>query len=373
MNRWLVIPLLLPAVACDVSQELQGPGATDAGPVVNDAEARPPPDANASSDSAFPTSDSAVSPPPPRDAGMDAASGMDASVACQGTQGTVIATEAANGWFSLGLDATNVYWTFFSTDPGAVRTVSKTGGSPTTIADAELQPWEIAVAGTNVYWADTGLGALSSVRWVPTSGGQPGTFAPNSAYNLLAQGLVADSANLYWGGTNGAILVQPLGGGAATNLIPGEAVSALDVAVDATHVYWTGVGPASSSTPAGVWALSKGGGVAQNVAAFDTVGVVPRIAADATGVYWSTPQGQIMMVPSIGASPVTLATNQTVNDLAIDGTFVYWVAGTSVLKTPIGGGALTTLASLESPVSIAVDDAFVYWGNYCGQIKKIGK
>jgi hypothetical protein len=117
------------------------------------------------------------------------------------------------------------------------------------------------------------------------------------------------------------------------------------------------------------------GGAFQLLSSYDTSGPVPRIAADSTGVYWSTPTGQVMRAASVSSSPITLATDQSVSNLALDGTYVYWATGSSVVKVPIGGGTITTLAyQQDGSMAVAVDDDFVYWATQqCGDIKKIAK
>jgi hypothetical protein len=298
-----------------------------------------------------------------------------ASACASSTEGTVLATEATSGIFSIALDAANVYWTFIPTSAsalGAVRSVTKSGGVAKTLASGEPEPQAIVVAKSRVYWGDLGgSSTMPSVRSEPSSGGTPEAFSPATPYTFAFVGLAADDANVYWGGANGAVLFEPLAGGAMTNL-GAAGMSAFDVAVDADNIYWTGEF-ATEADPSGTWFVPKAGGAFQLLAAFDTSGIVPRIAADATGVYWSTPAGQVMRAPSVKSSPVTLATGQTVADLAVDGSSVYWSADSSIVKTPIGGGAITTLASHEEAMAIAVDDAFVYWANACGEIKKIAK
>jgi hypothetical protein len=82
-----------------------------------------------------------------------------------------------------------------------------------------------------------------------------------------------------------------------------------------------------------------------------------------------------MRAASVSSSPITLATDQSVSNLALDGTYVYWATGSSVVKVPIGGGTITTLAyQQDGSMAVAVDDDFVYWATQqCGDIKKIAK
>ena len=46
----------------------------------------------------------------------------------------------------------------------------------------------------------------------------------------------------------------------------------------------------------------------------------------------------------------------------MDSTSVYWAAGVSVMKVPLGGGTPTTVASgLQNASLIAIDSKSVYW------------
>jgi hypothetical protein len=112
------------------------------------------------------------------------------------------------------------------------------------------------------------------------------------------------------------------------------------------------------------------------------------LAVDATSVYWTTQPignpsaGSVVKVPiaggptttrvpKTGGTPQTIATGQrAANGIAADGTSIYWVtAGTfnqdgTVMKAPKAGGQAVTLASSQaSPGAIAVDDHCVYWVN----------
>ena len=64
------------------------------------------------------------------------------------------------------------------------------------------------------------------------------------------------------------------------------------------------------------------------------------------------------------------------NDMAVDGTSVYWTsdAGT-VMKVPLTGGTAITLASdQDGPSGIVVDDASIYWTNAgSGTVMKLAR
>jgi hypothetical protein len=89
-----------------------------------------------------------------------------------------------------------------------------------------------------------------------------------------------------------------------------------------------------------------------------------QVAVDATSLYWIA-GGNLQKVAVGGGTPITLASGPSAAvAMAIDPTSVYWTAGDAVLKVPLGGGTPSTLATGQSsPQGIAVDAANVSWAN----------
>lgn len=91
------------------------------------------------------------------------------------------------------------------------------------------------------------------------------------------------------------------------------------------------------------------------------------IAVDASNVYWTTQDGNVLKVSINGGNPTTLASGQ-MNPFGItfDSTRVYWannVAQGQIQAVSIaGGGNPTTLASAQgSPQSVAISNGVLYW------------
>lgn len=90
------------------------------------------------------------------------------------------------------------------------------------------------------------------------------------------------------------------------------------------------------------------------------------IAVDATNVYWTTTDGNVLKVPIAGGNSTTLATGQS-NPLgiALDDTHVYWandVAGGQIQAVGLTGGTVQTLATSQaSPQSVAVAAGNIFW------------
>jgi hypothetical protein len=97
------------------------------------------------------------------------------------------------------------------------------------------------------------------------------------------------------------------------------------------------------------------------------------IAVDPTSVYWDTYEGDIVKAPLDGGSPVTLASGQHADGIAVASSNVYWTNWSydyvpaanpipSVAMVPAAGGATVPLVSDVTPAAfIAVDATSVYW------------
>jgi sugar lactone lactonase YvrE len=97
-------------------------------------------------------------------------------------------------------------------------------------------------------------------------------------------------------------------------------------------------------------------------------GAAQGIAVDATNVYWTDANGQVLAFPLDGGVVTELANAQSSpSGIAVDTTHVYWtnqVIGGSVMANALDAGpdAATVLAAtMGVPNAIAVDTATVYW------------
>ncbi len=112
---------------------------------------------------------------------------------------------------------------------------------------------------------------------------------------------------------------------------------------------------AACVTPAGLTTLAAG----QN-----TLG---NMAVDQTSVYW-TNESALVKVPVDGGTVTTLASGIVVGSpIAVDATSIYWPLGGGVMKTGKSGGAPITLATVTGPDGLvlgglAIDSTSVYSG-----------
>jgi hypothetical protein len=305
---------------------------------------------------------------------------------------------------SLALDGNVLYATLLESGAGhngMIVSVPKTAsaatadaGTVTTLATGLIQPRAIAVHGGQVLWADTGtvFPDNSNVMTIPVAGGTPKQlFGDLSTYGRLV--IVGDTLYTV---TNDLEVVSsfPLVGdaGAGTTIYPGtppDAVYALDS--DGTAVYFLLPGATNSdllSVPIGGTGTATV--LAHNVGSGSTA--TDFTLDDSSTIYWSdSGTGNVYAIAKTGGTPKVLATfnnGSAAVQIALDGTNVYALTLTSLVRFPKAGGATpVVLASVAGGGSeqylvgapgntnaLVVDDTFVYWlyrGH--GEILKIAK
>ena len=238
--------------------------------------------------------------------------------------GTVTTLASNQDPVVLTVDATNVYWTdafgCSTGDPGDVAEGSGTvmkmaldGGTPTTLVPwGPFAPQGIAVDATSVYWAD--FQGPAAVLTVPVGGGTPTSLAPFPqvwGLGTACDAVAVDATSLYWV-TGSAVSSLPLDGGTPITLWQGQPV--IDAfALDAENVYW-------GTSDGAVMMVPKSGGTASTLAS--GLGAIWSMAVDSKNVYWGTGEG-LMRMPVGGGTPTMLASGLPVA-IALDATSVYW-------------------------------------------------
>jgi len=158
--------------------------------------------------------------------------GRIASVAKSG--GTVSEITSDSVIYGLATDATTLF--FFT--PTQVKKVPKAGGNKATLAGALDALNDIAVDASGVYFTSSTQDGLpvsqgmGTVRRVAASGGALTLLAEAKSAGGVA---VTDAYVLY--GSKGSILRVSKSGGAPVTLATSSSV--MNIAVDATHAYWT--------------------------------------------------------------------------------------------------------------------------------------
>lgn len=149
--------------------------------------------------------------------------------------------------------------------------------------------------------------------------------------------------------------------------------NALSVAADSTGVYWStlAVDAGADAEPEGeIIRAAPDGGSRTVVATAESQTGTGAIALDATHVYWGTTTDKVRRAPKAGGPVETLDLALTaggVSRLAVGNETVFATirAGTNTGRidaVPLSGGASTSIASnQEQPYGIVVDPQHVYW------------
>jgi hypothetical protein len=268
---------------------------------------------------------------------------------------------------SIALDGDSVYWTASNGQNGVVAKVPKTGGAPVMLAPVVGQAGQIIPIGTDTFLATTVyFSDANGIHQVPLKGGAPTVIAPVSPRYFALEG----TERLYWTDATGVWQVSTQGGVPTRILTVATSNGPITVGLD---IYWaddTGTlrskggevmstlasGPA---TPQGIVIPAASAPPPANpflVVAYSsallqvplpaggTTVLIPdlaepqALAAEGSTAYF-TEKGsngglKKMLIP--GGVPVPLAIHGSPADsagLAVDGTYVYWSMGSSILKT----------------------------------------
>ncbi|MDB4934136.1 MAG: hypothetical protein JWP87_1108 [Labilithrix sp.] len=227
----------------------------------------------------------------------------------------------------IAVDATDVYWT--NTGAGAIAKCAKAGcgGNPTVLA-AKQKPWRITVDGENVYWTNRDSGSVMQCAKTGCAG-VPIVLASAQSYPYS---IVASGGNVYWtnsgnGDGGGQVMKCAVGGcGGAPTVIADVPIAVRALAVHGSEIYWASrmdTGGAILHCPTS--GCPSGGPI---VVASAQRGV-EAMAIDNANVYWSAPFGGGVFSCALSgceAGPALLAQSFAVDDIAADGTHVYWNA-----------------------------------------------
>jgi hypothetical protein len=267
---------------------------------------------------------------------------------------------------------------------GSVLKVSRCGGQVTVLASGQVEPLDIAVDATNVYWGgwdvydgtgdNGGRKFMATVMRAPVGGGAA-TQIWSGSWLVPRCGMAIDSSAVFWMGFVGfpsgmdsseVPWRAPITGGGPRPLSSAP-FSFACIAVDATRVFLSQRGDPKKSNVNRLLTVPSSGGE-ETVLVPDGVSILGYLAIDSTNVYYQGESANLMRIAKSGGAPQSLAP-ATMNALAVDGVHVYWVEGNvmanvpgAVKRVPVGGGTVTTMASFSGySGAIAVDDEYVYW------------
>jgi hypothetical protein len=261
----------------------------------------------------------------------------------------------------IAVDASSIYWVNAGVDldegSGEIRKAPLSGGKVTTLVTAPgadiSWPCRMKIGDSNLYWTSGDYGG--PLFRVPIAGGTPLMIAPDG---LGGTSLVLDDTSVYWTNPYNGARKAALDGSMMTTLVMQVG---RQIAVNATHVYWT-FGDDPNPDGGQIMSLPLSGGTPTTVAG--GLDDPWPIAADASGAYWvDYGDGKVMRAAPDG-TVTTLASGQyATTTIAIDDANVYWAAAGYVTKVPKLGGTPTQLALEANAFDVAVDATSVYWTN----------
>jgi len=279
--------------------------------------------------------------------------------------------------YGIAVNASHIYWTMTLTRPGVVMRAPLDGSRQTASLASRLDsPHAIVLDATSVYWTDY-VDDRGGVMKMPLDGIDGDPITPLALNQDYCHALAISGSELFF--TNfaadtddGTVSKMAIDGSGLTVLASGLR-HPTNIAVDATHVYWTRWVAGGS-----VMKVPRNGG-----APVEIVGGQNHpygIAVDATYLYWTTTNGgTVMKKPLAGGEPQVLAFDQVQTfNLTIDETSVYFTTfdvntGTgTVKKVPLAGGEVTTLSTESQSYNVAVDETSVYFTKFVkGDIVKL--
>jgi len=207
--------------------------------------------------------------------------------------------------------------------------------------------------------------------------------------------VAVDATHVYWlqGYPVGPCSVMSVPTGGGTPITLASTALCVDLAVDATDVYWT-ASPDDAGVVGGIVARVPIGGGATTALASSGSSFL-GLAVGGGGIYWASDDGetslgyggQVLTMPTSGGSPAVFG-GQAEFDVAMNSTSLFWeatydgwmsgafVANEQLLTEPLAGGAQVTLASAPHPTtefrSIVADDSSVYYSAYLIDTGPIG-
>ena len=197
--------------------------------------------------------------------------------------GTATSSSLTGGSFHrLALDETHLYSAWLGADPALLLRIPKPDGTIVFLLRPRLAPWSIAVDAESLYWTDG-----PAVNKMAKGGDTPSELASGFDSGRV---LISSGEDLLLGvhGSGGALWRLPKAGGAALRLADAQG-DPLDVAADASRVYWVGAG--------GLRRVSRGGGEAELLAPQSAL----QVEVDPTGIYW------IARGPEVGSAELLMS------------------------------------------------------------------
>jgi hypothetical protein len=235
----------------------------------------------------------------------------------------------------------------------------------------------VATDGAYVYWSSTTqfkpCGPCATIQRVPVGGGAPTTLAVADPATI-AEGPIADSNDLVWMTSDGAILKLPLGGGTPTKLATESSPPMAFASGIVVHQAGTTVADKRlDATP-------TDGGASVTFATVDQWSFPWAMATDGTTAFYAL-NGEASPVQALYSSAIAPNAKQVdvsidsdfASELEVDSSFLYIATGEAIERVQRDGEYRTVLVELTPctsmclgslhPISLAFDEQSLYFND----------
>jgi hypothetical protein len=198
------------------------------------------------------------------------------------------------------------------------------------LATAQGQPIGLTVAGDQIFWANTGSGAILGA---PKRGGCTRTVAQDSPGPVA---IAVSQTHIWWANVmDGAIRRVPLTGGSIETVAVGQDHPE-GIAVSGETAFWMDHG--TSSTLGSLMRWQSGDPSPSTLA--PSLHAPGGIVADASGVYWGA-EGTLWTAPVTGGTPMMLFPQQagagSPSAIVIANGFAYFLQGSTLGVISVSG------------------------------------
>jgi hypothetical protein len=270
-------------------------------------------------------------------------------------------------------------WIYWLQDDGSLWKSAPDGASAVALADAGFPGRRLIVDDTRVSWIAYGPNGLDGGLFSCFLDG--GTLTAIVSAGKFLGGLTESAQTLYWV-ENNVLHLRPFDGGVSSTVPTVALGGVMSMAADPGTVFLAQAGSSDQISAVAV--------ASPTLVALATGHVPQDMAFDGTYLYWiDQPDGGsagVFRVLADGGLPQTLATAalqplEAPQSIAVDASGVYWTIGGGgqrsgrVMTLPFDGGAPACIQSgLDSPYRLALDAQSVYWtDNLQGTIVRAAK
>ncbi len=245
-----------------------------------------------------------------------------------GSETTTIASNQ-NGIQGIATNGKVVAWT----NESNVTMANVDGSNQKVISSSEAQPRAIAVDDTDVYWVNV-AGNLANGGEVKSAKHFGTPEAPKASSQAQPWAIALSPTEVFWTNSNGSqpgfgsVMRVPKNGGGASSIVTG--LTYPESIVLGQDVAWASRG---NGTDGMIQALSNNLDVVPLATGLTTPIEMAAIVEEGL-IYFLSLDGSIRSVPMTGGAPEFVATTNVPWGLAADATGVYWTTSDSIVRLP---------------------------------------